>query len=231
MIAKLSRSFSIETDRISIPSISMAPLGSISTMRKRVKSKLLFPDPVRPTTPNVLPGGTESVTSFNTRGDDGLYFIDTFLNETPPFHGHPSARSAFSVKGLARKPNSEGSFNASPAMSISRGICIFVFSRSLLSSFASISVISVTLCTLIICDSSIVRFRTAHAISPVIARDCVNPHPAEPEWRRPALDKKTELTAVMNTILFPIASKLTDSHRSSAFTVEKTDKLISASLR
>mmetsp|Transcript_17921 Transcript_17921/g.39084 ORF Transcript_17921/g.39084 Transcript_17921/m.39084 type:complete len:259 (-) Transcript_17921:1364-2140(-) len=231
MIARLSRNFSIDTERISIPSISIAPPDSISAIRKRVKSRLLFPEPVRPTTPNVLPGGTESVTRFKTSGDDGLYFIDTFLNETPPIHGHPSSVSAPSVKGLFLRPNFEGSCKASPALSFSRGISSFSFFTFSLFLLTLISVISVTRCTLIICDSSIVRFLTAHAISPVMARDCVNPHPAEPDWRRPALDKKTELIAVMNTKELPIASKFTDSHRSSAFTVEYTDKFTSANFR
>mmetsp|Transcript_19660 Transcript_19660/g.40463 ORF Transcript_19660/g.40463 Transcript_19660/m.40463 type:complete len:330 (+) Transcript_19660:480-1469(+) len=219
IIARLSRSCFIDIDRISIPSISIVPSDSISTIRNRVRSRLLFPDPVRPTTPKVLPGGTERVTPFNTNGADGLYFIETFLNEIPPFHGQPSDWSALSERGLALKFSFEGFFSASPAPSISLGIS------------DSMSVISVTRCTLIICDSSMVRFLTAHAINPVIARDCVNPHPAEPDCRRPARAKNTELTAVMKTILLPIASRVMDSHRSSAFTVEKTDRFTSANFR
>merc|ERR1719424_1655590 len=64
-----------------------------------------------------------------------------------------------------------------------------------------------------------------------MAKDCVNPHPADPDCRRPALDKNTQLTAVINTILLPIASKVTDNHRSNAFTVEKTDRFASANFR
>mmetsp|Transcript_38688 Transcript_38688/g.44182 ORF Transcript_38688/g.44182 Transcript_38688/m.44182 type:complete len:245 (+) Transcript_38688:500-1234(+) len=218
IMARFSRNCCMEIDRISTPSISMEPSDSISTIRNKVSKRLLFPDPVRPTTPKVLPGGTESDTLFKTSGDDGLYFIDTSLNAIPPFHGQPSNRRAFSVIGLALKFNFEESLSASPALSISLGIwCCFSFLSSLLS---SISVISVTLCTLIICDSSEVRFLTAHAINPVIARDCVIPHPAKPGFRRPAFDKKIELTAVMNTMLLPIDSNFIDNHRSNALTVE-----------
>mmetsp|Transcript_10720 Transcript_10720/g.22648 ORF Transcript_10720/g.22648 Transcript_10720/m.22648 type:complete len:256 (-) Transcript_10720:498-1265(-) len=210
---KLSRNFCIDTERISTPSISIRPPDSISTIRNRVKRRLLLPEPVRPTTPKVLPGGTERDTRFKTRGDDGLYFIETSLNDIPPFHGQPSARSAFSVAGLAFRLNFEGTFNASPALSISLGILGLCPS-------SSTSVNSLTRWTLIILDSSIVTFLTAQANNPVMARDCVNPHPAEPDFRRPALDRKTEPTAVTNTMLLPIASKFTDSHRSIALTVE-----------
>mmetsp|Transcript_45214 Transcript_45214/g.50681 ORF Transcript_45214/g.50681 Transcript_45214/m.50681 type:complete len:319 (+) Transcript_45214:4172-5128(+) len=234
MIAILSRKLSIDTERISTPSILTLPANSISTIRKRVKRRLLFPDPVRPTTPKVLPGGTDNVTRFKTNGDEGLYFIDTFLNSTPPFHGQPSRSNALSVIGDGLRFNSEGklTFSASPALFISLGIAyLFSIPSFLLSFLESISVNSLTRVTLIICDSSAVRFLTAHAIKPVIARLCVNPQAAEPDWRRPVLVKKIELMAVMNTMVLPIASKFIDSQRSSALPVEKTDKFTSDNFR
>mmetsp|Transcript_57533 Transcript_57533/g.159202 ORF Transcript_57533/g.159202 Transcript_57533/m.159202 type:complete len:208 (-) Transcript_57533:47-670(-) len=99
IIDKLSRRVSMETDRMSMPSISTLPPFSISTIRNSVKSNELFPEPVLPTTPKVLPGGTRMVTSFNTSGEEGLYRMDTFLNRTPPFHGQPSALRAPSLSG------------------------------------------------------------------------------------------------------------------------------------
>jgi hypothetical protein len=39
--------------------------------------------------PSVVPAGTLAVTFFKTRGADGLYRIETFLNSMEPFQGHP----------------------------------------------------------------------------------------------------------------------------------------------
>jgi len=59
-------------------------------MQKREKPRTLNEhEPVLPTMPSVVPAGTDAVTFFKTRGADGLYRIDTFLNSMEPFQGHP----------------------------------------------------------------------------------------------------------------------------------------------
>mmetsp|Transcript_635 Transcript_635/g.1157 ORF Transcript_635/g.1157 Transcript_635/m.1157 type:complete len:277 (-) Transcript_635:415-1245(-) len=235
IIDKLSLNVCSPTDRISTPSIVMLPPPSISASRNKVSSKLLLPDPVLPTTPKVVPGGIVIVTCFKTKGEIGLYRMDTFLNWMPPFHGHPDLTKGSSLRGPADTLTFASSFSrASPTFSFSLGILgrgtfldSTLFGSFPFTSVESRSVSSVILDTLIIWVSKSVKHRTAHVRRPVMESACVRPQPADPALSRPARVKKMEASADINTTIFPKVSKRIDSHRSKAFTDENTDRLSS----
>ena len=78
MIESDSRSPWRLRDLISTPSIVMLPTPSTSTRRNKVRSRDDLPLPVLPTTPRVVPAGISTETLRRTRGDDGVYLMDTF---------------------------------------------------------------------------------------------------------------------------------------------------------
>mmetsp|Transcript_30846 Transcript_30846/g.71074 ORF Transcript_30846/g.71074 Transcript_30846/m.71074 type:complete len:238 (+) Transcript_30846:636-1349(+) len=225
MIDRDSRRVWSETDRISIPSIKMVPPFSISTKRKRVNNSDDLPEPVRPTTPRVDPGGTLILTFLRASGDTGLYLMDTSLNSMFPFHGHPLATSAPSSKGdkVIFKADDSGYMETSASPGFANSFGIFgLLSDSLkgpLASSDSKSVISSNRETLIMPVSRSAKQRTPQFIKPVIDKACVTPQPAEPAFSFPIRDKNTHATAEAKTTMFPRVSIRKDNHLSTVFDV------------
>ena len=82
LLIRLSGSVAIST-----PSMSICPL-STSMILLMARLIVLFPAPVRPTTPIFSPGRTSKLRSLRTVSVFGRYFNMTFLNSRRPSSGH-----------------------------------------------------------------------------------------------------------------------------------------------
>mmetsp|Transcript_2918 Transcript_2918/g.8531 ORF Transcript_2918/g.8531 Transcript_2918/m.8531 type:complete len:294 (-) Transcript_2918:2906-3787(-) len=92
MMAMRERSWCTPRREMSMPSMTMRPASS-SMSRNTQLIKLLFPAPVRPTTPALLEAGMVTVRPFSTSGSPGLYLICTPSNRTSPLEGQESGQA------------------------------------------------------------------------------------------------------------------------------------------
>ena len=80
---------------MSTPSMRTAPLNT-STILKRATIMLLFPAPVRPQMPTLIPPSMRTVSPLRTGSRPSLYLIHTPLNSIPPTLGHSVVESKLS---------------------------------------------------------------------------------------------------------------------------------------
>mmetsp|Transcript_5886 Transcript_5886/g.14658 ORF Transcript_5886/g.14658 Transcript_5886/m.14658 type:complete len:275 (+) Transcript_5886:694-1518(+) len=126
------RSWCSPNSPTSRPSIFCVPEQG-STIRIRDSSRLLFPLPVRPQIPRLVPAGTDKDTFFSTSGSSSRYRSDTSANSTRPLVG---------LQGelLQEVPSRSASVGICSTYCFSRSTEIIWVSRSADSRFSAFSV-------------------------------------------------------------------------------------------
>mmetsp|Transcript_22585 Transcript_22585/g.38586 ORF Transcript_22585/g.38586 Transcript_22585/m.38586 type:complete len:259 (-) Transcript_22585:1086-1862(-) len=102
MMVSFDRTSSSRRRWMSTPSIRICP-ASASTRRNSARSVVLFPEPVRPTSPTFVPPSAAKLTSFSTSGRCRWYRRSTPAKVTQPFCGQsPGGAGSRSVYSSMR---------------------------------------------------------------------------------------------------------------------------------